>query len=212
MEEIKHLRECAENAEARRAGLEDYINSLRERAEKAEAEAYEFKLAAAGGEDAPGSANAVTVADVERWQKEHEATVKELFARAEKTERENAALYEWKERAGRMDREKTVRIVELKAERDEAVARAKTNAVLMAGETGKLIDATARADRIERETIKRCAKVADARAAICRDAVRLVREGKLYQNSPTAEATEQSAALEAEHIAAAIRAMRDAKP
>ena len=36
MEEIKHLRECAENAEARRAGLEDYINSLRERAEKAE--------------------------------------------------------------------------------------------------------------------------------------------------------------------------------
>ena len=52
--------------------------------------------------------------------------------RAEKAERENAALYEWKERAGQMDREKTVRIVDLEAERDEAVARAKTNAILKA--------------------------------------------------------------------------------
>jgi hypothetical protein len=189
LREIDRLRERAEAAESKLAAIETCgcswdakadvcehhspaLAAALERAEKAEAEAYELKLAAAGGEDAPGSANAVTVADVQRWQKEHEATVKELFARAEKAERktgeaelvaelavtmsdqrvdvkyhealkkaieraekaerENAALYEWKERAGRMDREKTVRIVELEAERDEAVARAKTNAKLKA--------------------------------------------------------------------------------
>lgn len=33
--------------------------------------AYELKLAAAGGEDVPGSANLVTVEDVRRWQDEY---------------------------------------------------------------------------------------------------------------------------------------------
>ena len=33
-------------------------------------EAYELKLAAAGGEDVPGSANNVTAADVTRWREE----------------------------------------------------------------------------------------------------------------------------------------------
>ena len=42
---------------------------------KAEAEAYELKYAAAGGEDAPGSAHTVTVADVDRWRRENSATI-----------------------------------------------------------------------------------------------------------------------------------------
>jgi len=33
-------------------------------------EIYEIKLAAAGGEDVPGSANAVTAKDIVRWQKD----------------------------------------------------------------------------------------------------------------------------------------------
>jgi hypothetical protein len=56
------------------------------RAEKAEAEAYGLKLAAAGGEDAPGAANAVTIADVERWREESNATLREALGRAEKAE------------------------------------------------------------------------------------------------------------------------------
>lgn len=48
------------------------------RAREAEAELYAIKLAAAGGEDAPGSAQAVTAADVERWRKESERRIREL--------------------------------------------------------------------------------------------------------------------------------------
>lgn len=43
-------------------------------------------------------------------------------------------------------------------------------------------------------------KVALARKAICAEAVRLVKAGELYENTPTAEATEQSAMMEAGEI------------
>lgn len=47
---------------------------------KAESEAYELKYAAAGGEDAPGSAHAVTVADVDRWRREAETALTTALA------------------------------------------------------------------------------------------------------------------------------------
>jgi hypothetical protein len=59
----------------------------------------------------------------------------------------------------------TGRAVQAERELDEANARARTNAVLMAEKTGKLIKATVRADRIERETIERCFRIVDL--AIC---------------------------------------------
>ncbi|ACL58154.1 hypothetical protein [Methylobacterium nodulans] len=48
------------------------VTSLNARVEELEAECYALKLAAAGGEDAPGAANAVTREDVKRWRKEAE--------------------------------------------------------------------------------------------------------------------------------------------
>jgi hypothetical protein len=46
------------------------LAALLDRAEKAEAELYAFKLAVAGGEDAPGAAASVTLKDVQRWMAE----------------------------------------------------------------------------------------------------------------------------------------------
>jgi hypothetical protein len=149
-EAIEHFRQCAEKVKSEKDLLESCALVLQEVADKAKAE-----------RDA-------------------------AIARADWIKRENAALYEWKDRAAQMDREKTTRIVELsderwertrerdealkdkndmmlrlrcankraektERERDEARAEAHTNAVLMAEETGKLIETIARADRIERE-------------------------------------------------------------
>ena len=50
--------------------LLDRAEKAEARAQKAEAELYAFKLAFAGGEDAPGAAARVTVQDVERWMAE----------------------------------------------------------------------------------------------------------------------------------------------
>lgn len=106
-------------ARSRVSALESEIERLRERAEKAEADLLDAN-------EVIGRLN--SGAELQSLMRGYN----ELVARTEKAERENSALYEWKERAGQMDREKTVRIVELEAERDEAVARAKTNAILMA--------------------------------------------------------------------------------
>lgn len=48
------------------------------RARNVEEENYAIKLAAAGGEDAPGSAQAVTAADVEKWRKADERHRRDL--------------------------------------------------------------------------------------------------------------------------------------
>jgi hypothetical protein len=115
------------------------------RVEKAEAQAYELKLAAAGGEDAPGSANAVTVADVERWQKEHEATVRELSARANRIERETI------ERCAKVVEEAMVGDVDSEITRGAADAYNDTNPHAMVHERlermGQFIAAAIRAMR-----------------------------------------------------------------
>lgn len=56
-----------------RPSSEAEIADLRANLAAAEQLAYDLKYAAAGGEDVPGSANAVTVADVDRWRNEAEA-------------------------------------------------------------------------------------------------------------------------------------------
>jgi len=53
--------------------------------------------------------------------------------------------------------------------------------------------------------IEDCAKVADEREAICAEAVEMVCAGTLYPDIPTAAATENSARMEASHIAGLIR-------
>ncbi len=50
-------------------------------------EAYELKLAAAGGEDVPGSANCVTAADVTRWREEGVKRERQLLAENERLRR-----------------------------------------------------------------------------------------------------------------------------
>jgi hypothetical protein len=67
-----------------------------------EGETYELKYAAAGGEDAPRAANAVTVADVERWRRENEATMREALGRAEKAEAERDAAIRALSKEGRL--------------------------------------------------------------------------------------------------------------
>ena len=56
------------------------LDALLDRAEKAEAELYAFKLAVAGGEDAPGAAASVTLKDVQRWMAEAARESSELAA------------------------------------------------------------------------------------------------------------------------------------
>lgn len=58
----------------------------RDRAHAAARDAYEVKLAAAGGEDAPGAANCVTPADVRRWREEDAKRVREADAARAKAE------------------------------------------------------------------------------------------------------------------------------
>lgn len=64
--------ECIEAADAIEQ-RDAIIARLKQERDDARAEAYDLKYAAADGEDVPGSANAVTVADVERWRREQEA-------------------------------------------------------------------------------------------------------------------------------------------
>lgn len=96
-----------DRAEETIAGLERWmeeaserLRASEERARKAEEEAYELKYAIAGGEDVPGSANAVTVDDVKRWDGERrailsaaEARVKELEACLQMVLDEDAAVW-----------------------------------------------------------------------------------------------------------------------
>jgi hypothetical protein len=63
---------------------------------------------------------------------------------------------------------------------------------------------------ISASTIEACAKVADTRADICADAVAKIDAGELYQDIPTAKATENCARMEAVHIASLIRALSQA--
>lgn len=51
-------------------GRVDMEEDMRGEIERLREELYEIKLAAAGGEDAPGAANMVRAKDVERWTKE----------------------------------------------------------------------------------------------------------------------------------------------
>jgi hypothetical protein len=85
-------------------------------------------------------------------------------------------------------------------ERDEAIARAKTSAVLAATETGKLMKVIAGADELERETIERCAKMAE--------------EWGIDSAGFGSVPADPFAAMRmaGESIAAAIRAMRDGTP
>lgn len=50
--------------------VESLVKSKDDEIERLREELYEIKLAAAGGEDAPGAANMVRAKDVERWTKE----------------------------------------------------------------------------------------------------------------------------------------------
>ena len=85
-------------------------------------------------------------------------------------------------------------------EQDEAIARAKTSAVLAATETGKLMKVIAGADELERETIERCARVAE--------------EWGIDSAGFGSVPADPFAAMRmaGESIAAAIRAMRDGTP
>ena len=62
------------------AASRQLVPALLDRAEKAEAELYAFKLAVAGGEDAPGAAASVTLKDVQRWMAEAARESSELAA------------------------------------------------------------------------------------------------------------------------------------
>jgi len=54
--------------------------------------AYDLKYAAAGGEDAPGSANAVAVADVDRWRREATTRISAAEAELDEERQESARL------------------------------------------------------------------------------------------------------------------------
>ena len=71
-----------------RAQAIDLITALR----AAETENYELKLAAAGGEDVPGSAAAVTPADVERWVREWAQIAEALKSKVRELETDKARL------------------------------------------------------------------------------------------------------------------------
>jgi predicted trehalose synthase len=60
VERLRDLYEYDEDNQQTLSEAADEIERLRE-------ELYEIKLAAAGGEDAPGAANMVTAKDVEKW-------------------------------------------------------------------------------------------------------------------------------------------------
>ena len=60
--------------------LLDNIATLEAERDEARRTLYDFKLAVAGGEDAPGSAEAVTVEDVKRWQREEQQRLTTLEA------------------------------------------------------------------------------------------------------------------------------------
>lgn len=64
------------------------IAELEKERDEARNEAYELKLAAAGGEDVPGSASLVTPHDVERWRKEQSAERVRYIDIAEQLERQ----------------------------------------------------------------------------------------------------------------------------
>lgn len=81
-------REAADAIEQRDAT----IARLKQERDEARTEAYNLKYAAAGGEDVPGSANAVTVADVERWSREAELRTAEAEARATAAETALASM------------------------------------------------------------------------------------------------------------------------
>lgn len=68
-------------------------------------------------------------------------------------------------------------------------------------------DVPAPAAGVREAALEEAAKVADARAAVCDDAVKLIGEGKLYRDVDGAAATERCASLEARHIAKMIRAL-----
>lgn len=68
--EIARLREALTSETAAREKAERERAEFRDSWLKAEIEAYNLKFAAAGGEDAPGSAHIVTADDIERWRKE----------------------------------------------------------------------------------------------------------------------------------------------
>ena len=68
------------------------LRTLARERDEARAESYELKYAAAGGEDAPGSANAVTVADVARWQREGSIALQDATARASSLEAQLAGV------------------------------------------------------------------------------------------------------------------------
>lgn len=72
---------------------EDVVFVQQERIEALEAENYALKYAAAGGEDAPGAANAVTVADVERWQQQRAAEARHYIDRVLQLEAELREAY-----------------------------------------------------------------------------------------------------------------------
>ncbi|MCY1644773.1 Thoeris anti-defense Tad2 family protein [Methylorubrum sp. SL192] len=55
-------------------------------------ESYDLKLAAAGGEDVPGSANLVTAEDVRRWRDEETRALRAAEARAAQLQAEVEAL------------------------------------------------------------------------------------------------------------------------
>ncbi|QPQ55557.1 hypothetical protein IC614_02850 [Allosphingosinicella flava] len=68
-------------------------------------------------------------------------------------------------------------------------------------------------ERIRAEALEEAAKVAEARAAICEDAIQKIKAGELYPNtSALAGATERCAMHEASHIAKEIRALASMSP
>ena len=119
--------------------------------------------------------------------------IERLRARAEKAEAVRDAI-------GRQLVVVTAAHEKAEREQDEAIARAKTSAVLAATETGKLMKVIAGADELERETIERCAKVAE--------------EWGIDSAGFGSVPADPFAAMRmaGESIAAAIRAMRDGTP
>jgi len=74
IERLEVLRRKLED-EGRYVGADTAVLAA-EALKAAEKLAYDLKYAAAGGEDVPGSAHAVTVADVDRWRRDAEGRAK----------------------------------------------------------------------------------------------------------------------------------------
>ena len=69
------------------------LTALRGVAAAARAELYAFKLAFAGGEDAPGSAGRVTVEDVQRWMADAARESSDLCRKIDALKTERDALW-----------------------------------------------------------------------------------------------------------------------